>query len=104
MWLPTAVADQSKLYGAEESEPTGMPSTSNSTDVTPVSSEAVAVTVTGPYTEAPSAGEVIAAVGAVVSGATAVTCTSAEVPVLPAASWATVRNVCGPAVAVQLKV
>ena len=71
--------------------------------MTPVSSEAVAVTVIGPYTESPSFGEVIAVVGAVVSGAVAVTCTSAELPVLPAASWATVRSVCGPAVAVQLK-
>src|SRR5690348_2637620 len=57
VWLPTTVAFQLNVYGALVSVATVLPSTNRSTAVTPVSSEAVAVTVVAPYTEAPSLGE-----------------------------------------------
>ena len=53
--------------------PCTAPSTIRLTEVTARSSAAAAVTVTGPYTESPFDGLVIAAVGAVVSGPCTVT-------------------------------
>ncbi len=83
-------------YGAVASVPTSVPSTRNSTWVTPTLSEAVAATGTDPDTVAPLAGEVTDTVGAVVSGT--VTVTPALV-VLPAASYARAWMVWLPGVA-----
>ena len=62
-----ATASQVPAYGAEESVPTSVPSTRNSTLLTPTLSEAVAASATLPETVAPDAGAVIATLGAVVS-------------------------------------
>ena len=73
-------------YGALLSVPTRVPSAQNSTLVTPTLSEAVAASGTLPETVAPSAGEVIETVGAVVSGGAGTVTVTLEVVVLPAAS------------------
>jgi hypothetical protein len=75
----------------------------NSTAATPTLSDAVAVTGTVPDTVAPLPGELIATVGAVVSGGgplDTVTVSGAEVLVLPAVSRARAVRVCEPLLAV----
>ncbi len=101
---PTAVAFHVNEYGAVVSVATIAPSTRSATEVTPMLSVALAVTVVEPNTWAPSVGAVMLVVGAVVSAAT-VTLTTVERPVFPPASDATVCKVCGPtAVAFQVNV
>ncbi len=97
-WLPLVdpVVAQATEYGAVvSSAPTLTPSTLNCTPTTPTASEAVAVTVTEPDTEAPAAGAVTDTAGAVTSLPT-VTVTPAEVALLPAASRATAVSVWSP--------
>lgn len=65
-WLPSPAAEESQVsvYGGDEmGDPTGAPSISNWTEVTPTSSDAVAESVTDPETAAPGAGSVIETVG-----------------------------------------
>ena len=59
-WPPGEAAAEFQVteYGAELSEPTGVPSTAKLTEATPTSSEADADSVTGPETTAPDAGAV----------------------------------------------
>jgi hypothetical protein len=73
------------LYGAVVSgEPITLPSTRNVTEATPTLSDAFADTVTVPDTVAPLAGEVMFAVGGVVSdGDDTVTVRAADVVVAP---------------------
>ena len=82
------VVSQATAYGLLLSVPITWPSTSTCTDVTPTSSLAVAAIVTVFASTAPFAGDVMATVGAVVSGVSflTVTLTAADVVVLPAPS------------------
>ena len=105
VWEPgTAdVVSQLTEYGAVvSSAPRAAPSSWNWTPTTATSSDALAETATGPETVEPDAGEVMATVGAVVSGGApfeTVTVTAAEA-VLLAASRATALRVWAPAAAV----
>src|SRR5688572_21591500 len=83
-------------YGPGESAAaSAAPSTRNTTLTTPISSDAVAASVTLPLTVAPGAGLVSATAGAVVSFDT-VTTAALVVVVWPAASRATAVTPCAP--------
>ena len=82
------------------SAPRAAPSSWNWTPTTATLSDASAETVTEPVTVAPEAGEVMATVGAAVSGTA--TLTDAEVAVLLAASRAIALRVWVPTVAVAV--
>src|SRR5687768_6719090 len=97
--LVVAVVFQGTEYGAVVTSGPGLPSRMDCSQVTAVSSAALAVTVIVPETVSPETGELMVTVGAVRSFAT-VTVTGAEVVRWPAASRATAVSVCDPLVAV----